>query len=512
MDSTNKTILGKDVLETLTLGMYDDARFIYREYIQNSADQIDKARIIGLVEEGEIHITIDSENGIICIQDDATGILSSEVSSLLKNVAQSTKTRGVDKGFRGIGRLGGLGYCDKLVFETSYKGENVKSILTWDAVKLKEIINDRNNKDEAYQVIDAVTSLKTEKEQSSEHYFRVTLYGIRNSALLNVIEIRNYLSMVAPVPFNSSFLYSRKIYSELEKEGLQLDEYKIYINTDPLYKGYTSYIYDGSDNKSKKKIGEITDIFFFIENDPNNIPLYWGWYGINEKNQSLNQINYQRGFRLRKSNIQIGNEDTLAKFHREKRFQYYFFAEIHALHPDLIPNARRDLFSENSTFNLFEDKIKTFFHTTIHNLCRISADINSALKTITNYNESLKEFEKKRVEGFVDKKERKTFIELIEKKKEEAEKAQNKIDFIQTKSADKLPPVKRILEKATSRIQIDSIESKLEEEKPLFRTDKLSKLNKEERKFLARVFTIIRNTLPNDMADLLINKIEEEHK
>ena len=39
--------IGKNVIETLTSGMYD-ARFVYREYVQNSADQIDKAVAIGL--------------------------------------------------------------------------------------------------------------------------------------------------------------------------------------------------------------------------------------------------------------------------------------------------------------------------------------------------------------------------------------------------------------------------------------------------------------------------------
>ena len=39
----SKTTIGKDVIESLTLGMYEDSRFIFREYIQNSADQIDKA-------------------------------------------------------------------------------------------------------------------------------------------------------------------------------------------------------------------------------------------------------------------------------------------------------------------------------------------------------------------------------------------------------------------------------------------------------------------------------------
>lgn len=50
--------IGKDVIESLTLGMYEDCRFIFREYIQNAADQVDKAVKMSLLEKGadEIHI------------------------------------------------------------------------------------------------------------------------------------------------------------------------------------------------------------------------------------------------------------------------------------------------------------------------------------------------------------------------------------------------------------------------------------------------------------------------
>ena len=46
----------------------------------------------------------------------------------------------------------------------------------------------------------------------------------------------------------------------------------------------------------------------------------------------------------------------------------------------------------------------------------------------------------------------------------------------------------------------------------MFRTDKLSRLNKQERKFLGNIFTTIRNVLPKETAELLILKIEEEYK
>jgi molecular chaperone HtpG len=515
MDNNFKTIIGKDVIESLTIGMYDDSRFIYREYIQNAADQIDKARQQGLVEEGEIHIVIDADKNLISIEDDATGIEEKKVVEILKNIAQSTKKRGIDKGFRGIGRLGGLGYCEKLIFETSYKGEAVKSIMTWDALKLKTIINNRDQKEEASEVIDAVTKLEIKKEDVDNHYFKVSLIGVTNKDLLDVKEIRTYLSMVAPVPFNKSFIYAKKIYDELEKEEIIIDEYKIFVNTEQLFKGYNSYIYEG-EGTNKKKIGEVIDVLFFKELDNDKNKLFWGWYGITEKNQSLNQVNYARGFRLRKANIQIGNEDTLTKLHRDKRFQFYFFGEVYGLHQDLIPNARRDYFSETDTFYDFENKLKSFFHTTIHKLCYTASDVNSAVKTINNYNQSLEEFEKKKEEGFVDKTEQKSFLETLEKKKEEAVKAKNKLESIKVKSAesDTLAPIAKIIERATSNHTLtvnNNVETEIAE-KPVFRTDKLSRLNKQERKFLGNIFTTIRNVLPKETAELLILKIEEEYK
>ena len=52
--------------------------------------------------------------------------------------------------------MGGLAYCDQLRFTTSFHGEDVKSIMVWDAKDLKKIINDRTKKESASQVIDDI--------------------------------------------------------------------------------------------------------------------------------------------------------------------------------------------------------------------------------------------------------------------------------------------------------------------------------------------------------------------
>ena len=69
--------VGKNILDNLTTGMYSDSKVIYREYIQNACDQIDKAIEYGLLDDGDgcIEITIDQRNRNILIYDNAMRIV-----------------------------------------------------------------------------------------------------------------------------------------------------------------------------------------------------------------------------------------------------------------------------------------------------------------------------------------------------------------------------------------------------------------------------------------------------
>ncbi len=515
MDNRFQPIIGKDVIESLTLGMYEDSRFIFREYIQNSADQIDKAILEGLItkEQGEIHISINIDKREVIIEDNATGISSKDVQPILQNIAQSTKQRGVDKGFRGIGRLGGLAYCKRLVFETSKKGEKIKSILVWDAQLLKEIINNRQTKEDAASVIEQVTTSTTEPEEIDKHYFNVILKDVTSDELLDKNGIEDYLSMVAPLPFSTRFIFKSKINDELKKNKIHLDEYKIYLNSEQLFKGYSTYVYDGEDS-SKRKVDEIIDLVFFKHTDDNGDLIYWGWYGISTFNRQLRAVNKARGFRLRKSNIQIGNEYTLLKLHRDNRFNFYFFGEVHGIHPELIPNSRRDYFIENNIYNLFEAGLKNYFHTHIYKLCYTASEINSSIKKIEDLRTFEEEFKQKNENGFTDSKEHGEYKEKFEQKKEEAIKAKKKIEKITLDAQnDGSNSVTKILNRVVTpqtTSAVNTLEIPITDMKPKFRVDNLSSLNKEQRKFLSKVFAIIRNVLDLETAENVIQKIEDE--
>lgn len=78
--------------------------------------------------------------------------------------------------------------------------------MTWDADCLKSIINNRENSEEATDVLSKVTKVETEKESSDVHYFNVIMEDVSSDELLNIESVYDYLSMVAPVDISSSYL------------------------------------------------------------------------------------------------------------------------------------------------------------------------------------------------------------------------------------------------------------------------------------------------------------------
>ena len=358
-----ESIIGKNVIESLTTGMYENPLFVYREYIQNAADAVDHAVKSGVLQKGEeaISVRIDNERQEIIIEDNAIGIESAKAFSILRNIAKSTKQKGIDKGFRGIGRLGGLAYCQKLTFETSCKGEDVKSIVTWDAEKLQNLINDTEDKSSGEEVVKEVTSFDSKKEDKDEHYFKVVMEDVNLGDLLNIDEVTNYLQMVAPIDINSSFLYKKEIQKYMNEHQLSVDTYNIYINGDQIFKPYNSKIYSFDKAGNKKTAGNVYQVNYFNRKSASGEPLFWGWFSMTSLEGQIPSANLARGIRLRSANIQIGDSEICKKFFTstsDQRFSFYFFGELHALNSKLIPNSRRDYFEDNDICKEFENAVK----------------------------------------------------------------------------------------------------------------------------------------------------------
>jgi hypothetical protein len=387
--------------------------------------------------------------------------------------------------------------------------------MIWDAKELKRIINNREQKEEASEVIDHVTDFNTANEEPDKHYFKVTLEKVNNKALLDNQKVRDYLTMVAPVPFPNGFIFRTKIYEYLKSNSFKIDEYNIYLNTDQIYKAYTTTIYEGENRTND----EIFDLRFFNFNEQAGEFLVWGWYGISSFIKQIPQNgNLARGIRIRSCNIQIGDENSLVKLHKEQRGNFYFFGEVHALHRDLIPNARRDYFIENKTTALFEAKLKEFFHTELYNLYYFSSKVRSEQRKIKKFEELKQEYETKTKNiGFKDKEEAKQYEEKLVDYKNKAEKAQETLKKVDSELSNESTPKKRIFDKVINSNKTETpvieIPKYQEKNKIKYVFDDLTAVTKEERKLISRVFSVVDKCLSDKkIVENIRIKIIEEFK
>jgi len=510
-------VFGANILENLTTGMYQDSKVIYREYIQNSCDQIDKAVKDGILKPGEgtIKIWLDRDQRTVIIEDNATGIRATSFQRTLGNIADSDKKIGEDKGFRGIGRLCGLAYCKELVFESCAIGENSVSTMVCDAKKMRGLIeeNQRGKKHTANEVLHAINRFEQKETKISDsHFFRVKLTDINpeNTDLLDLQRVKDYLSFVAPVPYQSSFLYRKEVYGHARDLGVGVDEYNITLEGEPIFKKYTTYLKDSSGNK----YDDIFGVHFKDFYDADGALFAWMWVGLSRFQKAIPKINLMRGLRLRKENIQIGGEDSLQKLFKEDRGNSYFVGEVFAVKKDLIPNSQRDYFNENMARAEFERELRKFFNEELHKIYYDGSAINSAYKKIDTFKKKEAEFNKKETAGgFVNKEHRERELKVVDDSKQEAQNAQVRIGRLKDK-ADNL------MQKVIDRIEQQRPKTVFKETNPPdntdppkdklpHRTDRLTQYSRSDRKLISKIFGIILRVTDSETAERIISRIEE---
>jgi len=381
---------GMYLLENLTSGMYNDPLSIYREYVQNAVDSFD----MNYKSKGHYRVNIDLDpfTRSIRIFDNGMGISTHNAEDILSSIGDSNK-RGLKlRGFRGIGRLGGIAFCDRAIFRTKAEGEDTETIQEWDCRKLKNILENTNQSLTFKQVFNKITSFeKKNNRQKNGSYFEVVLKDVssfRNS-IFDIEKVRQYLSQVAPIPFNPNlFSFSDKIDKYLAHNLRHYGKYNIFINGEQIFKPYRDRI-----RTTKSKSGgwdNIYDVELFEINIGNNKPIAYGWYG--KRNALLGSISKGEscsGIRVRVGNIMIGSSHLLDKCFREDRFNSYVIGEVHVNSEELIPNSRRDDFIDNKAKTLFYNAIEKHIGLPISKNIRLKSRLSSQKsETVNTYNEN----------------------------------------------------------------------------------------------------------------------------
>lgn len=352
--------VGKFTLETLTSGMYERPKDLYREYIQNAVDSIDIAISDQLLKTDavRIDIEIDKEDHRIMISDNGTGIQTADAVQSLLNIGHSSKRFTNARGFRGIGRLAGLAYCKKLVFETSAMNEDKRTIVEFDAQALCERMLDNDVSIDLLSLISDVVTVRIEQEARTKHYFNVIMAGVEDSdGILDVENVHRYLMQVAPVDFDKSCGWGKIIKSKLNAFRFIPSSYNIFVGDSTsrvaITKAYSDTIISDRLRKLEDNISDI-EIKSFTNNGETVAYL---WYAKTSFYGTL-QSEAIKGIRVRQGNILIGDKTTLNHIFKDERFNGWLFGELHILSEKLIPNARRDEIEKNAIYSTLTEDLR----------------------------------------------------------------------------------------------------------------------------------------------------------
>ena len=371
--------IGKFTLETLTSGMYERPKDIYREYIQNAVDAIDNAIAQSVVKEekAQIELGIDKKSRTIRVSDNGTGIGVDNADKYLLDIGRSPKRFTNARGFRGIGRLAGLAYCHTLIFETSALGEDKRTIIEFDARTLCEKMLDEDIDVDLLALISEVVTVKVEQEARTKHYFNVVMTGVEDTdGILDVDKVQEYLEQVAPVDFDKAFGWGKIIKSKLRVLGFAPASYNILISNGetsiPVKKAYCDIVISDRLRKLEDNIAEVETRAFTY----NGETLAYLWYARTSFYGTL-QNEAIKGLRVRKGNILIGDKTTLNHIFKDERFNGWLFGELHILSDRLIPNARRDEMEKNAAYAAMIEDLRIW-----------ADDISSEIREISNQRSS----------------------------------------------------------------------------------------------------------------------------
>ena len=365
MQNIETPIIGIKLLEILMLKLYSNPRCIFREYIQNALDSINEAVKTGIlpqVKDGRVSINIT--NNDISIEDNGTGIRSDIAVKTLTDIANSAKN-GVDTaGQYGLGRLSGGAYCEILEFETTCQGEDVATIVSLDTKILRQLIESKQFDISAEEAMKKICSAKVIPFQKEEHRFVVRLKKVIYSReiLLDVEEIRNYITEYAPIDYSVLFnsLISSSLQVEFVKRHKQVDRIRVSLNGyADIEKGYGVKIAGTGDPIEKIR-------YFELPKHPIYGSLGWGWYAVTQFSIQINEEKDSYcGIRLRKHNISL-DKNILNSCFKEPRGNKYFYGEIFITNDNIVPDSGRQGLAAGEEADALMVEIERYFSDVLH--------------------------------------------------------------------------------------------------------------------------------------------------
>ena len=349
---TTMQFIGADVLRLVTSGMYDDPMVIFREYIQNSVDAFLDCPWAA---SARVDISLDVGSRCVRIRDNGPGLSYEDALRDLVPIARSRKSLERHAGFRGIGRLAGLAFAERIEFYSrSHASEEVTRVC-WDGAALRNAQTNSMGPENVWH--QAVTVSRLSGERWPDHFFEVRVIDVprfASSRLLNSEAIRRYIGAVCPVQLSHEFPFFEQV-EAIISEHVRVPTVIIRIDGEDCpvtrqYGGFVSY----SGQRSAPYVGfEL----FSVPSVDGTVDGAVGWLAHSEYDGAIPKHNGLRGLRARSRNFAVGGEKVFDHLFAEERFNRWCVGELHVLDPRIVPNARRDYFEVNPHLRNLENHL-----------------------------------------------------------------------------------------------------------------------------------------------------------
>ena len=350
------SLVGVDVLNLITTGMYHNPLAIYREYIQNAADAFG---LSAAPNDDNVTITIDPAGRRISIRDNGPGLSHEDALRDLVPIFHSRKQRGTDRGFRGIGRLSGLAFAEAVTFYTRTSRRHPVTRVSWNSFPEYDRYHQTVQIDQLIQ--NCVDVSKLDGQGWPDHFFEVEIVNVvRHVAgmILNRETVRRYISEVCPVPMAPDFPFTSQIENLFDRSDRPIS-LQIVLSGDvkPVNRRHGSSLPLSKNRKDH-----------FVGFEPFRVPaidsdgdVAVGWLAHTSYLGALPKLLGIRGIRAREGNIQIGDERVFDALFPEERFNRWCVGEVHILDPRIVPNGRRDYFEPSPHTRNLENHLVTIF-------------------------------------------------------------------------------------------------------------------------------------------------------
>ncbi len=300
---------------------------------------------------------IDPVGREVSIRDFGNGWSATDAVTHLVPIGKSNKVRGVDSGFRGVGRLAGLTFANCVTFLTRNSPDSTVTRVSWNGLELRQRARSNDSPEQAIKQSTSVDSLSSDNYPG--HFFEVRLTDVARhaaAALLNREAVGQYIAEIGPVPFGPSFPFRERVAAQLSQHPATNRALDVFIHGgDRILRPYKEGIVF-----SNGFCDPFVDLeSFSVPSADNHDIAATGWIAHSSYVRAIPKSLGIRGIRAREGNIQIGGEAVFDHLFPEARFNRWCVGEVHVVDSRIVPDATRNYFEPGPHLRNLENHLRT---------------------------------------------------------------------------------------------------------------------------------------------------------